>query len=201
MSESIREFFDRHAASWDNKVPPDIAQRLKRVVAAADLCAGSQVLDVGSGTGVLIPHLLGAIGPTGTLLALDISGEMLAIAKSKPFACRVHFVHADVHQIPLRTEQFDAVFCNAALPHFEDKPKALQEMVRVLRHRGVLIISHPVGREAVNRAHQAAGGAVHHNRVPPPERLHAWLEHAGLVEVKVLDEPEFYLASGRKVCR
>lgn len=198
MLHSKTGFFDRHAAGWDSSARPDMPERLARVVAAGVLHPGERVLDVGSGTGVLIPHVLGAVGPAGSVLALDISAEMLAVARSKQFAGSVEFLQADVHDSGLPDASFDAVFCNAALPHFEDRQRALREMVRVLRAGGALVVSHPIGRDAVNRLHQRAGDAVAEDRVPPAERLREWLERAGLVAVNAVDEPEFYLVSGRK---
>lgn len=198
MTHDKRSFFDHHAAHWDERTPPDMPARLARVVAAARLQAGSCVLDVGCGTGVLIPHLLPAVEPDGHITAIDISGEMIARAQAKWFAHRVRFLQADIHDSGLPDGSFDAVFCNAVLPHLADPHRALGEMVRMLRPGGVLVISHPIGREAVNRLHQRAGEAVAQDRVPPPDRLRRWMTDAGLVQVHVVDEPEFYLATGHK---
>jgi hypothetical protein len=60
------------------------------------------------------------------------------------------------------------------------------------------VISHPIGREAVNKLHREAGGPVEEDRVPTPKAMIALLEEAGLTQIQVVDEPEFYLARGRR---
>jgi len=192
------EFFDHHAASWDADRPPEEEASLARVVTLAEVQPGQAVLDVGTGTGVLIPHLLRAVGPTGRIVAVDLSPEMLEVAREKGFPSSVTFLETDVHRLPLPEAEFDRVICNAALPHFEDRAESIREMLRVLRSGGILVISHPIGREVVNRLHRDAGGPVQEDRVPPPEAMAARLQEAGLTEVWVVDEPEFFLAHGLK---
>ena len=194
-----RQFFDRHARHWDEERPKDMAPRLERVLEEANLRGGQQVLDVGTGTGVLIPRRVPRIGDTGAVVALDISAEMLEVARGKGFPANVTFLEADMQDAPaLEDESFDRVICNAAFPHFPDRRAALAEMIRVLRPGGILIISHPIGREAVNALHCDQGDVVAEDRVPPAAEMQALLEEAGLTEVRVIDEPEFYLAAGRR---
>ncbi|MBE9565579.1 MAG: class I SAM-dependent methyltransferase [Proteobacteria bacterium] len=192
------EFFDQHAASWDADRPPEEEASLARVVTLAEVQSGQAVLDVGTGTGVLIPHLLRAVGPTGRIVAVDLSPEMLEVAREKAFPSSVTFLKTDVHRLPLPDAEFDRVICNAALPHFEDRAESIREMLRVLRSGGILVISHPIGREVVNRLHGDAGGPVQEDRVPPPEAMAARLQEAGLTEVWVVDEPEFFFGRGMK---
>ena len=192
------EFFDHHAAGWDADRDPEEEAGLARVVTLAEVQLGQAVLDVGTGTGVLIPHLLRVVGPTGKIVAVDLSSEMLEVAREKEFRPSVIFLEADVHHLPLPEAEFDRVICNAALPHFEDRAQSIREMLRVLRPEGILVISHPIGREAVNRLHREVGGPVQEDRVPPPEAMAVLLQEAGLTEVWAVDEPEFFLARGRK---
>ena len=191
-------FFDHHAATWDADRHPEEEARLARVVTLAEVQPGHVVLDVGTGTGVLVPHLLRAVGSAGRIVAIDSSPGMLEVARQKGFPPSVTFLEADAHDLPLPDADFDRVICNAALPHFEDRAQGIREMARVLRPEGILVVSHPIGREAVNRLHRDVGGPVEEDRVPPPEAMTALLQGAGLTEVRVVDEPEFYLASGRK---
>jgi len=193
-----QRFFDHHAGTWDESRHPEEDARLARVVALAEAMPGHAVLDVGTGTGVLVPHLLRAVGPAGKVAAIDVSAGMLEVARQKGFPANVDFQQADVRRIPFPEAAFDRVICNAAFPHFEDRAQSLREMIRVLRSGGILVISHPIGREAVNVLHREAGGPVEEDRVPAPSAMFALLENADLTDVWVIDEPEFYLARSRK---
>lgn len=191
-------FFNHHAPTWDEGRSPTGDAQLARVVALADVMSGHTVLDVGTGTGVLVPHILRAIEPGGEITAIDLSPEMLEVARQKGFPARVQFHLADVHHLPFSEATFDRVICNAAFPHFEHRGQSLQEMTRVLRPGGVLVISHPIGREAVNTLHREAGGPVEEDRVPSPSVMIDLLIGVGLIDSQVLDEPGFYLARALK---
>lgn len=193
-----REFFDRLAPGWDAAERPDIGERLERVVREAGIAPGMRVLDVGCGTGVIIPFLLNALQGTGGVTAVDISPGMLEVARGKGFPDCVRFVLADVTEADFADASFDCAVLNAVFPHFEDAAGALANIRRMLVPGGILCISHPVGREAVNRVHREASGVVNGDIVQGPAEMSAILTACGFVSVSVRDEPEFYLALARK---
>jgi len=194
-----QEFFDRQARDWDATGPHDLGPRLARVIGEAKLLPKQRVLDVGTGTGVLIPLILEAVGPSGGIVTLDSSSEMLGAARGKGFPNNVAFVRADMQHAPMLDDaRFDRVICNATFPHFADRRKALAEMARVLRPGGLLIISHPIGRAAVNALHRQQGEIVAQDRVPAPAEMRRLLAQAGLEGIRIIDEPEFYLAAARR---
>jgi ubiquinone/menaquinone biosynthesis C-methylase UbiE len=194
-----REFFDRSAAGWHRHRAEDLPPRLARVVAEAQFSAGDYVLDVGTGTGVLVPLIAAAVGPEGRVLAFDISLRMLLDARQRIPSEQVLLVQADVHRLPVPSDTFHRVVCNAALPHFGDRLAALREMIGALRAEGLIVISHPIGRRAVNARHRESGGPVADDRVPPSKEMEALLRDVGLGDVVVIDEPDFYLARARKI--
>lgn len=195
---SQSEFFDDLATRWDDLEREDIGTLLDRVVSLSDVAPGMDILDVGTGTGALIPSLLGATGNAGRVCAVDISQGMLRVARSKGFPESVEFILADVMDHDWPEESFDRVMCNAVFPHFTDKALALRRIHRMLRPEGLVVVSHPTGREAVNQIHRESGSVVADDRVPAPEQMRRLLEAAGFVDVSVIDEPEFYLARGAK---
>lgn len=192
------EFFDSYAESWDSMEREDIEERLARVVRECGVKPGMTVLDVGTGTGVIIPCLLKAMNSQGSIKAIDISAGMLRVAQSKGFPDCVQFQLADIVEYECPDESYDVVICNAVFPHFRSKDRALGLIHRVLRSGGLLVISHPTGREAVNKIHREAGSVVSEDRVPDARTMRRMLEAAGFTDVRVTDEPEFYLATGRK---
>lgn len=192
-----KEFFDDHASSWDEKLRLDEqAVRLRDLAATFELHPGDRVLDVGTGTGILLPILREAIGPQGRLFAMDFSFKMLEQARRRRDGVQVDFINAGVGMIPFREGQFDRVTCFAAFPHFPDKKRALSEMVRVLTRKGLLIIAHLKSAEEINQMHSHIGGAVAHDHLPNPEMLKEVMSAAGLHDIVVVNEPGRFVAKG-----
>ena len=190
--------FDRMARAWDElPVPPDAAERLTRVVYAARLCAGDAVLDVGSGTGALLPAVLER--RPRRLFASDIALEMLMRLRPKFAGTQVTPVVCDGARLPIRAGAFDAVFANAVLPHFEDKPAALAEFHRVAAPGARLVISHIIGRQRVNDIHAESEDAMlRGDQVPTADEITAMLRREGWRVTEAEDSADFYLVVAEK---
>ncbi|MDA8220041.1 MAG: hypothetical protein M0Z94_20760, partial [Dehalococcoidales bacterium] len=67
-----REFFDRAAASWDTLESSETIIRLRKILTRLWVRESMSVLDVGTGTGILVPLLLELVGPSGRIVALDL---------------------------------------------------------------------------------------------------------------------------------
>jgi len=197
--EAAREYFDRAAADWDEKVTVD-PERIRAVLTHARLGRGDTVLDVGAGTGVLLPFLLEVVGPAGKVFALDISPAMLEQARSKGFR-GVEYLCAPAEDIPLPEESCRAVICWSAFPHFADQRRAMIEMGRVLAPGGRLVIAHADSRQAVNEFHAGLRGTVAGHRLPEDSTMRGFLETAGLEEVLLADGPGGYLLVAAKPAR
>ncbi len=195
---SQAEFFDSYAEKWDSMEREDICELLDRVVREAGVKPDMNILDVGTGTGVIIPCLLKAMQGRGRINAIDISSGMLRVARSKDFPDCVNFQHADIEEYECPDNFYDIVVCNAVYPHFTNKANALMRIFKILKPGGILVISHPTGREAVNRIHREAGSVVAEDRVPDPQKMKKMLEEAKFTDISVIDEPEFYLAKCKK---
>lgn len=196
-----RQLFDEAATEWDASEVEETPTRLRKIVAELGNEAGSTVLDVGTGTGVLVPLLLEATDEKGQMVALDFSGEMLRRAQAKGHP--VAYVQGDAQRLPFPAETFDWVICwyvyrNVVLPHFPDKRRALNEASRILREGGALVICNTASRQTINEFHRSAGGVVAHDTIPDEKVMRQLLREAGLGEVKVWDESDRYLALGRR---
>ncbi len=116
----------------------------------AGLRPGDRVLDVGCGTGDLCLLAARRVGPGGRVTGVDISEEMLAVGRRKVaeagLADRVELLRANALDLPFPDRSFDVVTSGFVLRNLADLPRALAEMVRVLRPGGraaILELSHP----------------------------------------------------------
>jgi ubiquinone/menaquinone biosynthesis C-methylase UbiE len=197
----LQEYFDQLAPTWDKELTGERLNCLGNIVRELDIEPGNYVLDIGSGTGVLLPFLVAELGGEGKIVALDFSAEMLCQAKAKNFQPIVGFAQADVLAIPLADSSVDLAMCNSAFPHFSDKDKALKEIARVLRNDGRLVICHTMSRKMINQLHQSIGGAVANDLLPSKFQLRALIKQAGLRVTHFEDSPERYLVIAEKSAR
>jgi len=201
LAVQLQEYFDQLAPTWDKELTPERLQCLGTIIHELGIKPRDQVLDIGSGTGILVPLLVAELGSEGKVVALDISMEMLGQAQAKDFPPIVGFAQADVLAIPLADDSMDVAMCNSALPHFGDKGKALKEMARVLRTNGRLVICHTMSRGALNQLHQSIGGLVANDLLPDESQLRRLIEQAGLKITHFEDGPERYLVIAEKSTR
>ena len=193
-----REYFDQIAERWDNIITESDLKRLSTIIQEIKIVPGSNILDVGTGTGVLIPMLTEAVGPQGKVTAMDFSPEMLKYARSKGPA-EVEFVCADVAAIPYQDQFFDEVICNAVFPHFPDKVGAVKEILRVLKPGGRIVVCHKAGRETINQIHTTLGGTVTKDLIPNDTEMRSIFQEAGCPEITIENSPERYLLVAVKV--
>jgi SAM-dependent methyltransferase len=147
-----RAFFATRAATWDTKFGDDLPA-YARAVAEAGLPNDAVVLDAGCGTGRALPPLRAAVGPAGTLIGVDFTPEMLAMAQPRACAERAALLLADAHHLPLADGSVDAVFAAGLLTHLPDALTGLAELARVTRPAGRLILFQPSGRAALAARH------------------------------------------------
>lgn len=194
----IRDFFNRRAADWDLTQDAREQERGSAMVRSLGIAPVSAVLDVGCGTGVLLPHLLEAVGPGGSVCALDIAEEMLHVARRKLTRPNLQYLHADIVETPFLEESFDLVVCHNCFPHIWDKERAVREMFRILRGGGRVVVSHTQDRESINARHRRLGGAVGEDMLPGEEAMLRLFRGAGFSEIEIRDGKEGYFLQARK---
>ncbi|MFQ3568430.1 MAG: methyltransferase domain-containing protein [Aggregatilineales bacterium] len=193
MGDEKRHYFEQQAASWDERLPLDLADQLERLLApfAPELAAASRILEIGSGTGWLAAALR-AHAPAARLLCIDFAHAMLAAARQR--SLEVAFVQAEAERLPVQSAAVDVVICHNSFPHFDDRERSLAEIGRVLRPAGHLLIVHNLARGVVNAIHQAAGGPIAHDELLPAGALHELLRCAGYQAIAIEDAPARYTA-------
>jgi ubiquinone/menaquinone biosynthesis C-methylase UbiE len=192
-----RTFFNSRAAHWDEMVAERNTGKLEAMMERLDIRPGSSVLDVGTGTGILVPFILKKIGEKGRLVCLDFAEEMLKKARAKGFRGDIRYVCADIEQSNLADDSFDAVICYSSFPHFENKLISLIEIHRTLRKGGRLFICHTSSRQAINNLHSQIP-EVHAHVIPEEDEMQKLLSTAGFREISIFDGEDSYLVSAAK---
>jgi len=161
--QQVVKFFDRMAPGWDaGTIGNDDV--IKTILDYAGVSEGLAVLDVGCGTGVLVPYYLAR--DVAEITAVDISKKMIECARKKCTDPSVSFVCADAETAQFEKE-FDCCVIYNAFPHFPNPPALIKNLSACIKTGGVLTIAHGHSREQINRHH---------------------MEHAASVSVELMDD-------------
>jgi len=158
--------------------------------ALADLHEGEVVLDLGSGGGIDVLLSAKRVGPSGKAYGLDMTDEMLALARAnqaKAGATNVEFLKGEIENIPLPPDAVDVIISNCVINLSADKGSVLKEAFRVLRPGGRFAVSDVVCRgeipDAVRRSMELWVGCVA-GALEEGEYRHL-LRDAGFVDIDV----------------
>jgi ubiquinone/menaquinone biosynthesis C-methylase UbiE len=139
MIDHLVDFFDRIAPAYDSWAGGQHERVAARLVEVAAPKKGEHVLDVGTGTG-LVAHLVAPKVSPGSVIGIDLSEQMLAIARSKK-SKNLQFIGMAAEQLVFKPETFDVVTMGEALAYLGDPTDALAEAHRVLRAGGRVAVS------------------------------------------------------------
>ena len=150
---------------WDER----FASIVNAIVRRADPVSGESVLELGSGTGFIAMQAVGFVGPTGRVVGVDLSDEMVEVAR-----CRVAdggpgilaFQQGSGKSIPAPDQSFDVVLLSLTIMYVIDRASAAREIARVLRPGGRLVAAVWGGPDECDivQFQQAAG---HFGETPP----------------------------------
>ena len=192
-TKDVIEFFDRLAPTWDAAMVRNEAV-IARILDLGGVAPGKAVLDVATGTGVLIPDYLSR--GVEHVTAVDISPKMAEIAQGK-FARddQVTILCADAQETDFGV--FDCILIYNAFPHFSKPEKLFENLSRQLKPGGRLTVAHGMSRERINDHHR--GGASHVSYGLSPAEDLADLLAAFLRVDQIVSDESMYLVSGTAI--
>jgi demethylmenaquinone methyltransferase/2-methoxy-6-polyprenyl-1,4-benzoquinol methylase len=140
----VRAMFDRIAGLYDRMNTVMSAglhhQWRRRAAELAALAPGARALDVATGTGDLAIELAARVGDQGEVVAVDFSERMLELATAKANGMPIRFLLGNALALPFQDAEFDAATVGFGARNFSDLDQGLQEMVRVVRPGGRVVV-------------------------------------------------------------
>lgn len=173
------------AARYDRRWSAYIEATLHETMLRLPLRRGNRLLDVGCGTGVLLERVR-ALDLRLRAMGADPSSEMLDVARRR-LARAGLLTRSLAEALPFPDEAFDVVVSTSALHYFSDPAKALEEMGRVLRPGGRLVITDWCADYLACRVLDLwlRGSGRGHSTIYGQEQLHRLVEESGLTEPRV----------------
>ena len=195
-----KEYFNNSSSTWDEKfLTPKLSAFLEKLVPQFHLKSGQNILDVGTGTGALIPYLFKAVGSDGTVTAIDYSEKMVKVSKSKYSHIKnINIKIGDIEEDIFPAETFHAVVCFGVFPHLEHKEKVLQNINSMLKTGGKLVIAHALSSEELKTHHKEVSKHVANSVLPEEAQMKRLLEQARFTQITINDEPGCYFCLANK---
>ena len=174
--------------------------------AMADLQDGMTVLDLGSGGGIDVLLSARRVAPTGTAYGLDMTDEMLELARAnqaKSGITNVHWLKGHIEAIPLPASAVDVVLSNCVINLSTDKPQVLREAARVLKPGGTFAVSDVIADPDMDDATRAdmqqyvgcVAGALTHDQYTQ------YLADAGLIDIDITETHRVHEYAGSAIIR
>lgn len=196
MDES--SFFDELAPHWDNNEVLSTPEKVNFILDFMDLKPQQKILDLGTGTGVLLPYIAQRIGPKGAITAIDYSEGMLERAKEK-FAHLVpkpEFIKLDFEKENIEGE-FDRIILYCVYPHLHSPFETLQWLKTVnLKENGEIFIAFPCGPDFINNIHREKHSES--DVLPSAEKLTSQLKENGFNAETLKDDDSAYIVKIHK---
>jgi len=192
-----KDFFNSVADSWDEMCNHDM-KKVEYILDLVDIQAGSRILDVGTGTGVLIPSLYKRVTGSGKIKAVDMAEKMIEVARKKNSFENVVFECNDILKKENDEEYYDYIICYSMFPHFHCKEEAVEKLSRKLKSGGKLTICHSQSREAINKLHKRVDDTVKEDNLPEMEKLEQYFSESGLEVVEQVDNEDMFVVIGSR---
>ncbi len=182
-----KRYFNENVDLFEPPLPEGVPERLEATVKASSLRRGERVLDVGTGTGILVPYIM-KYSPS-EIHVCDLAENMLRRVKRKFPQVMAHL--CDVGNLQLPDDSLDVAFINACFSNIMDKSKCLDNLYRLMRPKGRLVVSHPLGRDFIVELKRHT--PFHLDLLPDEAGARGLCERHGFKVVSFRDDPLFYI--------
>ena len=193
-----RVFFDERAEIWD-EISVHNLEKVQYIIDLLGIQGDDRILDVGTGTGILIPFYERYL-VDGGVVAVDHSEKMIEVARSKYPEERhplVSYLVSDIYALRHNAE-FDLVVCYSCFPHFVDQPMAIRILSRALRKGGRLAVAHSDSARKINEVHMNGGAEIGKDRLPSMGQLKQMMKGSGLSVTFERDDQDYFICIARK---
>ena len=186
-----RDFFDNIAKEWDNIIEVN-EEKINTLLSKLDIKENERVLDVGTGTGVLIPFIK-KLNKNGYIRGVDLSNGMIEVARKKyKHIPNLDFEIIDVENEVIK-EKYNKIILYSMFPHLENKTKTIKTLVKNnLSENGKLMIAHSNSREFLNNMHKEKDEAVSEARLIPIDNQVKLFEDIELNVVEAFEKDQMY---------
>ena len=191
-TEEVIRFFDRLAPGWDEEMIRS-DEIVSTILDNACVSAGKDILDVATGTGVLIPDYLKR--QVSSVTAIDISPKMVEIAKEKFPQENVTILCGDVEETEFG-RLFDCVVVYNAFPHFPEPERLVARLASLLKPGGTLTVAHGMSREKIDAHHRGTARRVSNGLMSAEELSAIFAGH--LTVSTVISDDRMYQVTGRR---
>jgi arsenite methyltransferase len=174
--------------------------------AVAELHSGETVLDLGSGGGIDVLLSARRVGPTGRAYGLDMTDEMLALARANQAEAAVEnvvWLKGHIEAIPLPAASVDVVISNCVINLSADKPAVIAEVARVLKPGGRFAVTDVIAdadMDAATRADMAAYTGCVAGALTRAE-FESALTEAGLADIEIVETHRVHAQAGSAIVR
>ncbi len=198
MNRAKTDYFDSqvHAEWAAPDYGPEEMRKIEYLLTEADIRRGFRIYEPGCGTGRLTEILADQVGPTGLVVALDISPRMVEACKrrmgSRPNV-RIHC--ASVEEFSATQVNFDLVLCHNVFPHFDDKVAVVGILASRLKPSGRIIVFHFLNSAQINDVHRKLPPALFNDLMPTDWEMESLFKQAGLKIDFLLDDDQGYFLS------
>ena len=200
-----KEFFNERAEQWLDMWYKDpetgtytrYEKEFERLFSLIAFQPDDSVLDLGCGSGVLVPYILDRIGSNGTLHEVDYAEKMIEVNRRLHEDPRITFVASSADKLNVPDQSFNVVICFSCFPHFHRTRETLALIGKALKPEGKLVIAHFDSSQDINDLHRKHE-CVMHDQLPSEANMRQLIMSVGLSVERFIDESGFYFVGAVK---